>query len=454
MAVDSSDRQPEGERLDSWKAIAVYLNRGERTVRRWEMELGLPIRRLPGKRGASVFAYTGEIDTWLNRTRPPLDPGEASPAVETEPEGSASAPEISSNDDRGTPSVAVRGFRWPLYVAALTAVVAAAVLAVWPRAASASDARIVGSAVIGVDSAGVEVWRRVFPGERLEPLARNSGGELVGRESPTLVTASALRVEAADEAIAGGQLLAFTPRGVLTRSFMFDDRPVFHAGSFQPPWVISDFRGGPSSQIALAAHHYQWWPSVVTVLDRAWQRRFTFVNAGWVEHVRWLSADRLLVSGFFQPLDGGMVALLDPTGGNAQSPADPASAFACDACGRASALEYVVIPRSEVNRATNARFNRARMEWDHDHLFVHTIEASPSPADVADAVYEFTPSLGLLSAAYSDRYWDIHRDLEQRGVLKHAREQCPERDGPASVRVWTPASGWRTVAIPHRATAR
>ena len=54
-----------GERLDSWKEIAAYLKRDESTVRRWEEE-GLPVRRHPHKKKASVFAYKPEIDRWLN----------------------------------------------------------------------------------------------------------------------------------------------------------------------------------------------------------------------------------------------------------------------------------------------------------------------------------------------------------------------------------------------------
>src|SRR6202790_1794964 len=51
------------ERLDSWKEIAAYLKRDERTVRRWEAE-GLPVRRKVHKKQASVYAYKGEIDAW------------------------------------------------------------------------------------------------------------------------------------------------------------------------------------------------------------------------------------------------------------------------------------------------------------------------------------------------------------------------------------------------------
>ena len=33
------------DRLDSWKEIATFLNRGVRTVQRWEATEGLPVRR-------------------------------------------------------------------------------------------------------------------------------------------------------------------------------------------------------------------------------------------------------------------------------------------------------------------------------------------------------------------------------------------------------------------------
>jgi uncharacterized protein (TIGR02996 family) len=57
------------ERLDSWKEIAAYLKRDDRTVRRWEAE-GLPVRRKVHKKQASVFAYKAEIDAWWNGRAP------------------------------------------------------------------------------------------------------------------------------------------------------------------------------------------------------------------------------------------------------------------------------------------------------------------------------------------------------------------------------------------------
>jgi TolB-like protein/Tfp pilus assembly protein PilF len=59
-------------RLDSWKEIAAYLNRGARTVQRWEREEGLPVHRLQHDKLGSVYAYRGELDDWWESRRTEL----------------------------------------------------------------------------------------------------------------------------------------------------------------------------------------------------------------------------------------------------------------------------------------------------------------------------------------------------------------------------------------------
>ena len=60
-----------GIRLDSWKEIASYLIRSERTVRRWEETEGLPVHRQLHEKRGSVYAYTGELDAWRQSRRLP-----------------------------------------------------------------------------------------------------------------------------------------------------------------------------------------------------------------------------------------------------------------------------------------------------------------------------------------------------------------------------------------------
>jgi Tfp pilus assembly protein PilF len=54
-----------GRRLDSWKEIASFFARDERTVRRWEKEQALPVHRIPGGAKGRVFAYKSELSEWL-----------------------------------------------------------------------------------------------------------------------------------------------------------------------------------------------------------------------------------------------------------------------------------------------------------------------------------------------------------------------------------------------------
>ncbi len=53
--------------LSSWKEIAAYLNKGVRTVQRWEEELSLPIHRPVAHNGRIVIAVPAELDSWVQQ---------------------------------------------------------------------------------------------------------------------------------------------------------------------------------------------------------------------------------------------------------------------------------------------------------------------------------------------------------------------------------------------------
>ena len=55
---------PPKDRLDSWKEIAVYLNRDVTTVQRWEKREGMPVHRHLHERIGSVYAFRAELDAW------------------------------------------------------------------------------------------------------------------------------------------------------------------------------------------------------------------------------------------------------------------------------------------------------------------------------------------------------------------------------------------------------
>lgn len=114
-------------KLVGWKEIAEYLGTSPRTVQRWEQEKALPIRRVPGSNGHSVFADSQELDHWLasgelNAEKRPsiLEPRQAPLSSEDPVKNWHAAPESGS--------IRLLLTRRPMLLLALPAVLAAVLI--------------------------------------------------------------------------------------------------------------------------------------------------------------------------------------------------------------------------------------------------------------------------------------------------------------------------------------
>lgn len=424
---------PSGRRLTSWKEIASYLGREVRTVTRWEKERSLPVHRDISGRSGVVFADTDELDEWAR--------------------GAKAAPEAAVPDE--APSVPVAHAstrRWTRMATAATVLTLAVGLGGWRLSVSRANEQpgsvvLTDGAVIARNADGSERWSHKFTPDRTGSMWFGDSIARLGKDGLVVGTASLRR--GGDQAHRSGQLLRFNPDGTIRNVFSFDDRLQIGSRSYAAPWIITGYTLNDNHGvrlIAVAARDYRWWPSIVTILDDQFNRKGSFIHAGWVEGLRWLPANRLAIAGFSNLKNGAMVALLDASAIDGQSPAPEGSEFACAACGPGRPLRYVVMLRSEVNRVSAAPFNRASLDPGSDAVVVSTMEL-PGGASPVSAVYEFSPQLELKEASYSDRYWDAHRDLERLGKISHTREQCPDRDGPPSIEIWEPATGWRVEII-------
>lgn len=67
--------------LNSWKEIAEFVGRTERTVQRWEKLYGLPVHRPAGRERSAVIALASEIEAWSARTSARGMPAIASSAM-------------------------------------------------------------------------------------------------------------------------------------------------------------------------------------------------------------------------------------------------------------------------------------------------------------------------------------------------------------------------------------
>lgn len=435
------------DRLDSWKAIAEYLNRDTRTLRRWQLK-GLPVRRVPGGRGNSVFAFKSEVEEWL-RAAGPEQPQAV--AVSAKLESPAPAPSPVPTPPATLKTARPLRHRW-----LIAAVVFAVIFLGWrtfaPSAAPQQlDVRMTGNAVVATGPAGDEIWRYDFP-----PDIANFPAELVGStrvvDGPraAIFAMTGYRVAKPDNVRMTGVLRQFSMQGRLQGAFEFNDSWTFAGTSYQSPWVITDSQVNDAfgrRQIAVSGHHFTWWPGVVSILDERLQRLGTFVNSGWVDALRWISPDRLGIAGFNEALNGGMFGVLDTRGIDGASPEAPGTKYACDNCGPGRPVVYFVFPRSEMNRITGSRFNRAFVEVAPTGVRIRTDEVARenNEGSLVEAVYDFSLSFELISASYGDRYWDKHHALELEGKIKHTRAECPERDGPPLVKKWTREAGWTEI---------
>lgn len=75
------------ERIDGWKAIGAYFGRDRTTAIRWAASRGLPVRRMPGGKRATVYALKSDLDRWL-AGQPDVDESDLSDSSEA-PAGQA-----------------------------------------------------------------------------------------------------------------------------------------------------------------------------------------------------------------------------------------------------------------------------------------------------------------------------------------------------------------------------
>ena len=429
-----------GERLDSWKAIAAYLGKDAGTARRWERVRGLPVHRVPGGKGTSVYAFTSEIDNWLK-----------SPVAEADADDESDA---ETPVEQPTAATLPGAWKWAAISLSVIVVVVAAItlLRQQPSSDSASlQVHITEQSVNAVNGEGRQLW--TYPlaeGWRHIKTEVSAYSAVVTGRQPRIYFVTSHRQKPNSDTVEGGEFTALDFDGRVRFTFRFFDNVQFGGKPYGEPWAVTAFSaldGDPAPRLAVAAHHWLWGPSLLAILDDQGNRLGTFANDGWIEQLEWLSPERLVFGGFSESKDGGMIGLLDPRALDGQSPEPPGSPHYCDSCGKHPPLKMAVMPRSEVNLLTASRFNRAIIERAGDRLIVRTVEVPAAEGQgAADAIYEFSPTLELINASFGEYYWRVHDRLQAEKKVDHDRAHCPFRNGPGPISIWSPETGWTVMA--------
>jgi hypothetical protein len=430
-------------RLNSWKEIAEYLEREVRTVSRWEKEFGLPVQRVGGGKGRSVFAYTADIDEWLARAAPNGEP--KAPAVDVHPRG-------------------IRAFRFeavPRWSVVMVLVVLIGAALLWTRnVAGLNVERVhVSDGLLTAFSANQQpLWTTAFSDVTVNPppipidLDANGSNEVVAFNGG---------IHSSYAAPAGGaELIALSGSGRNLWNFKPELSLKFGDETYGGPWPGDAWTAikTPSGPIfALAVHHYTWWPGVLITLDHSGTVLGEFVNSGWITRVASLergSNPLLLAGGISNSNDAAMLAVLNPMHPDGSSPERPGSTYECRSCSVEKPAGYFVFPRSELNRASVSRYNQVvAIDSFPDRVLVHVQEVDRTVLEtfsLIEAIYEFTPEMKLRGFRFSDQYWDVHRHLELEGKLDHSRAACPDRTRPRMIRSWSSGSGWTEIPAQPR----
>jgi hypothetical protein len=421
------------ERLDSWKDIAQYLGRDERTVQRWETECALPVHRTPGRKRGSVFAYSHELDAWLaGRNETPLGPAPKA-VVDLSPSKRSS-----------------RYIRLGLGLLLVAALVVAGLAGTWQHhPETALRLSFVEDRIIGLDQQGQKLWEYRLHESSLWPPDTSASWRLID-----IAGRPAFIVMAGHKISGGGELDCLSADGTLLWRYEPKMSLKFGIQMDDGPWAIAAFEFALDSakpHLWAAVGDSIWGHSFVEEIDlKTGQPQTRFVNNGAIYALRSVVSNNkryLLAGGFNNEYDLPMLAVLDPSQASAVSPQTPGTRFYCEKCSRGSPLKYFLMPKSELNQLVGQSPNSVQ----HIELLGQTVNASTSElSDAMRAIYffSFVPEISPHSVTLASTYWSEHRRLEREVRINHPAEQCPDYLHPKPIRLW--ASGrWSELPLEY-----
>ncbi|MBI1873478.1 MAG: hypothetical protein HYS05_06255 [Acidobacteria bacterium] len=284
--------------MTSWKEIADYLRVAERTAQKWEIERGLPVRRLPGPKGR-VSSDPTDLDRWKQVTL-------EKPAWRSRV-GFLRVYAVVTT----VLLLLLGGLQVRSYLARL-------------RPGSPARFRLDVNALTVTDADGRELWTRTFP----EPL-------LARRYTPELLTELAttwfgdVDHDGAIDTLfayhpAGGRgaaaMFCFTNSGALKWQFVpgdrvLDGRPLSPVAVIQD-FVVADLNQDGETKIVLAIHHPSLKATQVAVVDAGGTLRGEYWHPGRFDrvYVRDLNGDgarEILVAGASHRYGAAAIAVLD-----------------------------------------------------------------------------------------------------------------------------------------------
>jgi len=413
--------------LSSWKEIAAYLGVNVRTAQKWEVERGLPVRRLPGGRGR-VVAMVSDLEAWL--PAPGAVTGE--PVVEKR-----------------------RSFRWVAVLVGVLVVMAGVGWASWVSWRGApSTWHVVGDALVVVDDHERELWRKTFGFPLTDyQLFADRGqtmgwvGDVDGDGDPEVIFAAYSKTSETTPTVycysrRGAERWRFVP-GTSAASFPKDYHPPYY------PENLLVFRAGGAVRIAVASVHHTWFPCQIALLSGDGQLLREYWHAG---HIQTLAVSDTKSTGRPLLYAGGIangykqatLVVLNPETFSGSSREEDVTFQLPGAPGLEEAR--VLFPRSCINRAKETFNGVTRLDARAGRLYVGVYEEAGAEAQV---LHTFDQRMTYQGAGLSSRFAARHAELQNTRLLDHALE--PDKETQALTHLRWLTQGGTVVAHGHMA---
>jgi hypothetical protein len=364
---------PANGRVFGWKDIASHLDRGVRTVQRWERELGLPIHRLDTGSAETVFAFREELDAWLATREAPTGSGvddnvAVGSAALSRTDDAAAMPTTRrrAEDATSSPAGAGRTLRW-LAAAGLLTVIG---IASWERLvhdasgtptatgahASPVAVEIAGDTLTALGPGGQRLWDHKFDG----PLRSLTGPGAV----KDAIAVRDVDGDGHNEVV----VTNLPPDNLFAACFNHEGRLRFQLHSIGtkvrfgpykcPPTVITGVFVEQQARIPgtffLIGHHTSFFPAVLQLMDARgrvyseyWSNGFIGAVAGFDFGGRYLT----LVGAANNETKGASLAVFDGEVAGSAPAVKPD--YRCAGCPEGGPARFIVFPRSRLQAETD-----------------------------------------------------------------------------------------------------
>lgn len=415
----------ENGELSSWKQIATHLGVTVRTAQRWELEKGLPVRRLPGER-ARVLVTVAELDRWKQTvtelTRPP------------------------NGDFRAWLSLGI-----PLGVLLLAALAYAAWNFPWWAIRTPATFHWHDRQLIVSDARGRDLWSHLFPGapsttfyEARQKRDIVSFTDLDGNGS----TETVFLYSPGDRSLNAEGLYCFSSDGKLRWRYTTPVTVTGRGEEFRPPYHIRSARlvAAPRRPhqkfIVYSEAHHHHYPCHVALLDSNGKPLGEYLHSGHLDVVETLDLDgdgveEILLAGVNQERSQAVLVVLDLLKLAAAGPLPTTTAAPLPSGLTGLERAVVYFPRTSLNRKLE-RFNFAYQLSVVDGRITVYVREYRMRYPHSFMIYTLNPDLTLAGATASDTLLNVYREMNAFGQFREPFGDEEVRRLRSEVQILTP----------------